>query len=314
MSDISRRLSTPPDVSIILPVHNEEGHLHDEIARIKESMQESGYSFEIIVIDDGSTDASGELLRKIDDIRLITFAENQGAGTARRLGTRAAHGRVVVWTDVDMSYPNNEIPRLVKELEGYDHVVGARNTEKGTARFARGPAKWFIRRLASYLVRTPIPDLNSGYRAFRREVALQYLHLLPRGFSCVSTLTMTFLANGYSVKYFPIEYRERAGESKFRWWKDSKAYLTQVIRMILSYEPLRVFMPLGLLLLLLGLSKLVFDWATKDFRLATNTVLVLFAALQTLSIGFVADLVVRVTKPTERIDPEWMTTQSDHRS
>ena len=154
-----------------------------------------------------------------------------------------------MWTDVDMSYPNDEIPMLVKELDGYDQVVGARRTEEGTQRFFRVPAKWFIRRLASYLTDTEIPDLNSGLRAFRRDVGMQYVHHLPAGFSCVTTLTMSFLANGYSVKYVPIDYRPRAGTSKFHWWRDTKRYLLQVVRMSLSYNPLKVFLPIGLVLL-----------------------------------------------------------------
>ena len=163
----------------------------------------------------------------------------------------------MVWTDVDMSYPNDEIPMLVKELDGYDQVVGARRTEEGTRRFFRVPAKWFIRRLASYLTDTEIPDLNSGLRAFRRDVGMQYVHHLPAGFSCVTTLTMSFLANGYSVKYVPIDYRPRAGTSKFHWWRDTKRYLLQVVRMSLSYNPLKVFLPIGLVLLAVGLAKLV---------------------------------------------------------
>lgn len=291
------------DVSVILPVHNERGHIAKEIERIGRALDDSPYSFEIIVIDDGSTDGSGEELHQTDGIKLIRFTKNRGTGAARRAGTYAARGRVVVWTDVDMTYPNDEISRLVKEMGGWDQVVGARTTEEGTAKAFRVPAKWFIRKLASYLVETPIPDLNSGFRAFRRDVSLQFLHLLPSGFSCVSTLTMTFLANGYSVKYVPIEYRARAGTSKFHWWTDTKRYVLQVVRMILSFNPLRVFLPLSLTLAAIGLVKLGFDWATKDFRLTTNTLLVFFAALQLFSIGLLADLMVRLSKPQDQVDP-----------
>jgi polyisoprenyl-phosphate glycosyltransferase len=293
------------DVSVVLPVHNERGHLGNEIERIRAALESSPYSFEIIVVDDGSTDGSGEDLRQMEGIRLIRFARNRGAGTARKVGTHAARGRVVVWTDVDMTYPNDEMPRLIKELEGFDQVVGARTSEAGTVKAFRVPAKWFIRKLAGYLVETPIPDLNSGFRAFRRDVALQFLHLLPPGFSCVSTMTMTFLANGYSVKYVPIDYLPRAGESKFHWWTDTKRYLIQVLRMILSFNPLRFFMPLSAALTAIALAKLGYDWATKDFRLAANTLLVFFAALQLFSIGLLADLVVRLNKPRDQVDPTW---------
>jgi polyisoprenyl-phosphate glycosyltransferase len=291
------------DVSVVLPVFNEAGHLEQEIARIREALEVSSFSFEIIAVDDGSSDGSTELLRTIEGIRLIELGRNRGAGTARRVGSRAAAGRVVVWTDCDMSYPNHEIPQLVKSLEGHDQVIGARKSEEGTKKALRVPAKWTIRRLAEFLSEHEIPDLNSGFRAFRREVLAQFLHLLPKGFSCVTTMTMAFMANGYSVHFIPIEYEKRAGTSKFHWYSDTKKYALQVVRLVLSYEPLRVFMPVGLAMLFFGIGKLAYDWTVRDFHLATNTLLILFAALQVLAIGLLADLVVRATRPRDPIDP-----------
>ena len=291
------------DVSVVLPVYNERGHLRTEIDRIQRALAASPYTFEIIVVDDGSDDGSEVDLAVIEGIHLIRHAHNRGSGTARRTGTTAARGRIVVWSDVDMTYPNDDIPMLVKELEGHDHIVGARRTEEGTQRFLRVPAKWFIRKLASYLTDTRIPDLNSGLRAFRREVAMQYVHHLPAGFSCVTTLTMSFLSNGYSIKYVPIDYSPRAGTSKFHWWRDTKRYVLQVVRMSLSYNPLKVFLPLGLTFLTIGLGKLVYDWVDKDFRLAANTLLILLASLQAITVGLLADLVVRATKPPTQVPP-----------
>lgn len=291
------------DVSVVLPVYNESGHLRAEIDRITAALEGSPYSFEIIVVDDGSDDGSGEQLQAIEGIRVIAFAKNRGSGSARKAGSHAARGRVIVWTDADMTYPNERIPELVKELDGWDHVVGARQSEEGTLKAFRVPAKWMIRKLAEYLTETEIPDLNSGLRAFRADVARQYLHLLPTGFSCVTTITMAFLANGYSVKYVPIEYAERAGTSKFHWWRDTKRYITQVVRMALSYNPLKVFLPVGLLLSLIGIGKLVYDWSARDFHVTANTLIVLFAAFQVFAIGLLADLVVRLAKPRDEVDP-----------
>ena len=291
------------DVTVVLPVYNEKGHLVEEIDRIRRALLISGKSFEILVVDDGSDDGSGEQLRAVDGIRLLQFRQNRGSGSARKAGTRAARGRVVVWTDADMTYPNDHIPELVDELDGWDQVVGARTSEQGTAKAARVPAKWIIRRLASYLTGTRIPDLNSGLRAFRADVARQYLHLLPPGFSCVTTITMAFLANGYSVKYIPIEYRERAGTSKFHWWHDTKRYLIQVIRLVLSYNPLKIFLPLGLLLGATGVAKLAYDVVDKDFRVTTSTLVLLLATFQVLAIGLLADLVVRLAKRSDEVDP-----------
>ncbi len=291
------------DVSIVLPVYNERGHLRQEIDRIRAAMDASEFAYEIIVVDDGSDDGSGDDLREIDGIRLIQFLTNRGSGSARKYGTRAARGRVVVWTDVDMSYPNDLIPELVREMEGYDQVVGARTSEEGTHKLFRVPAKAFIRKLASYLVQTPIPDLNSGLRAFRRDVALQYVSQLPPGFSCVTTITMTFLAHGYTVKYWPIDYSERAGTSKFHWASDTRRYLLQVIRMTLSFDPFRVFLPLGFLLLVIGTAKLAYDVIDNDWRVAINTLLIFLAAFQVFVVGMLADLIGRATRATHEVQP-----------
>ena len=291
------------DVSVVLPIFNEVEHVEEEVRRIRAALDASPYSYEVIVVDDGSTDGSTDVLRQMPGIRLIAFANNRGSGSARRAGTQAARGRVVVWTDADMTYPNTEIPALVKELEGYDQVVGARRTEEGTVKMLRVPTKWLIRKLASYLVETKIPDLNSGFRAFRRDVAAQFLHMLPAGFSCVTTMTMSFLANGYSTKHVPIDYYARSGRSKFHWWRDTQQYVLQVFRLVMSYDPLRVFIPLGIVLGALAVGKLGYDLAAHPFRVAVDTLVILFAAFQIFAIGLVADLVVRTNRPRDEVPP-----------
>ena len=291
------------DVSIVLPVHNEAGHLGAEIDRICEAMNGSAYSWELLVVDDGSTDGSAEIGRGRDHVRVLCSARNRGAGRARRDGTEAARGRVIVWSDADMTYPNDRIPWLVEQLGSSDQIVGARTSERGTLKLMRVPAKWVIRRLATYLTRTKIPDLNSGFRAFRRDVGRQFVHQLPDGFSCVTTMTMTFLMNGYEVTYVPIDYRERAGRSKFHWWADTRRYVFQVVRMMLSYDPLRVFLPVSMFLGAVFAAKLGYDIVDKDFRPAANTILLGFAVVQVLVVGLLADLVVRTSRPARLIRP-----------
>ena len=303
---------TPVDVSIVLPVFNEAGHLAAEVRRIREAMDQSSYRYEILVIDDGSTDGGMSELAGMEGIRMVAFDQNRGSGAARRAGTLMARGDVVVWTDADMSYPNNRIPELVDLLPGWDMVVGARKTEGGSFKLARVPMKWAIRILASFLAMTKIPDLNSGYRAFRRVVAGQYLHLLPMGFSCVTTLTMSFLSNGYSVRYTPIDYAPRAGHSKFHWWKDTALYLRQVVRMVLLWNPLRFFAPFGVTLGLVGFAKLVYDVVTKDFRVATNTVTLLLSAAVLLLMALGADLLVQLNRPRDLVLPATSAHQDRH--
>jgi polyisoprenyl-phosphate glycosyltransferase len=284
------------DVSVVLPCFNERDHVELEVKRISAALQAAGLSHEVICVDDGSTDGTREVLQQLRGIKVILLPSNQGSGTARRVGTQQARGRVVVWTDADLTYPNERIPELVAQLDDtYDQVVGARKSEAGTYKLLRVPAKWAIRKLAAYLTNTPIPDLNSGLRAFKRQVALPYLRLLPPGFSCVTTITLAFLSNGHAIKYVPIDYHKRAGRSKFHPLRDAYNYLLQVLRMVMYFNPLRVLMPVGLTLLGATFVKLVADLIRHHLRVTGSTVLVGLAAFNIIAIALLADLVVRRT-------------------
>lgn len=285
-----------PDITVVLPVHNEEACLEQEITRIKDGLDASAYSWEMVLVDDASTDDSAKIADKFPWIRRITFPVNRGSGAARRIGSQAAKGDIVVWTDADMTYPNDEIPKLVDALGDADQVVGARRTEEGTLRLLRAPAKWAIKKFASVLTKSEIPDLNTGYRAFRREAAEPYLPLLPNGFSHVTTITLTMLMDGKRVVYIPIDYATRTGRSKFHPIRDTYVYVMQVLRMVTFFNPLTVFMPIGLALLTLGGLKLIYDIIDHPLRVAINTMLILFAGFQIVVLALLADLVVARTR------------------
>ncbi|HZA82574.1 MAG TPA: glycosyltransferase family 2 protein [Actinomycetes bacterium] len=294
--DKSATASPPPKVTVVLPCYNERDHVEQEVKRIRAALEAAELTYEVLCVDDGSTDGTREVLQTLPGIRTILLPRNQGSGTARRIGTQQARGEVVVWTDADMTYPNELIPELVAQLDDtYDQVVGARRTEAGTYKLFRVPAKWAIRKLASFLTNTEIPDLNSGLRAFKRSVAEPYLRLLPPGFSCVTTITLAFLSNGHQVKYVPIDYFKRAGRSKFHPFKDAYNYIIQVLRMVMYFNPLRVLMPVALTLLAATFIKAGIDLAVHDLRVAGSTVLVGLAAFNIMAIALLADLVVRRT-------------------
>ncbi|MEP6762008.1 MAG: glycosyltransferase family 2 protein, partial [Sporichthyaceae bacterium] len=171
----------PPHVTVVLPCFNEQEHVLTEIERITAALDDSEYTYELLVIDDASTDGTLALLNNalgsFPNMRLMPFRRNGGSGTARRIGTAEARGEIVVWTDADMTYPNERIPEFVRFLAEHpdvDQVVGSRTSERGSHKFLRVPAKWVIRKVAENLTSTKIPDLNSGLRAFRREVSLPY--------------------------------------------------------------------------------------------------------------------------------------------
>ena len=294
-----------PYVSIVLPCFNEQGHVAAEVERICAAMDSSGYSYELLAFDDASTDQTLARLQEIapqfPQLRIVHFDRNGGSGTVRRIGTQQARGEIVVWTDADMTYPNERIPELVQILEKdhmLDQVVGARTSEQGTHKILRVPAKWFIRKIAELLTNASIPDLNSGLRAFRRQVSLPYLRLLPPGFSCVTTITLAFLCNQHDVRYVPIDYAKRSGKSKFHFFKDAYRYILQVLRMVMYFNPLKVLMPVALFLLGLGVAKAIFDIVVQGMAghpvlIAVNTVLILVTGLIIASMALLADLIVR---------------------
>jgi glycosyltransferase involved in cell wall biosynthesis len=289
-----------PYVTIVLPCYNEEGHVVAEIERISAAMEASGYSYELVCVNDASTDDTlaklYEAAPRFPNMEVVHFHRNSGSGTVRRIGTQRARGEIVVWTDADMTYPNERIPELVQMLEKdptIDQVVGARTSEQGTYKLLRVPAKWFIRKFAERLTGAKIPDLNSGLRAFRREVSLPYLRLLPAGFSCVTTITVSFLANNHEMYFLPIDYYKRAGKSKFKFGKDAYRYILQVLRMTMYFNPLKVLMPLALALLGIGFVKGIVDVSLHPVKIATDTVLVFVTGLLIASLALLADLIVR---------------------
>jgi glycosyltransferase involved in cell wall biosynthesis len=290
----------PPYVTVVLPCFNEAEHVLKEVERIAAAMSASELSYELLCIDDASTDDTlavlEEAARRHDQVRVMAFRRNGGSGTARRIGTQQARGEIVVWTDADMTYENERIPELVRILRddpSYDQVVGARTTEAGTHRWARVPAKWLIRKIAERLSNQRIPDLNSGLRAFRREVALPYLRLLPPGFSCVTTITLAFLQNQHDIKYVPTAYAKREGVSKFHFARDAYRYILQVLRMVMYFDPLKVLMPLALWMVAIGLVKGIVDMVRHPFYFPANTVLLVVSGILIGSLALLADLVVR---------------------
>ncbi len=284
-------------VSIVIPVYNEEAAIGDDLDLIKRTMDATGQPYEIIVVNDGSTDRTVEIVSKHPDVRLLHHEHNRGTGAARTTGLKAARGNMIMMTDGDGTYPNQDMPRLLEQLKQCDMVIGARQKEQGTMKWLRAPTKWFIRLLASYLTETQIPDLNSGMRAFRRDIAMKYLSILPNSHSWVSTTTIAFLSHGYAVRFVPIDYYKRKGRSSFHPLKDTYNYITLVVRSVMYFNPLKVFLPLSLLLVAGGTIKLVRDLIIYNLHVPTGTVLILLTGVQLGAMGLLADLIVRKSAP-----------------
>jgi glycosyltransferase involved in cell wall biosynthesis len=281
----------PNLVSIVIPVYNEEQAIGDDLDLIIKTMEASDYDYEIIVVDDGSTDSSADIVRQRSQVKLIRHPYNRGTGAARTTGIKQAEGEVIVMTDGDGTYPNQDIPRLLGYMDEYDMVVGARRREAGTLRWLRSPVKHLIRLLASYLVGMRIPDLNSGFRAFGRDAALSFVNILPTTHSWVGTITLAHLTNGYTVKFMPIDYYERKGRSSFHPLRDTYNYLSMVVRTITYFNPLKIFLPASLVLFTLGGGKTIFDLILHH-RTRESDVIMVVVSILIFAIGLLADLIV----------------------
>ena len=283
-------------ISVIIPGYNEEmaiGKVLDDVTLV---MKEHGYDFEIIVVDDGSTDRTAEIVNS-KGVKLIKHMINKGVGAARKTGILNSSGEIIAMLDADGTYPAGSIPDLLRYIPEYDQVIGCRNKEQGSLRILRQPIKWAMFKLASFLVKQKIPDLNSGFRVFKKEILLKYLYLIPNGFSCVSTMTLAFLCNGYTVKYIPIEYHKRIGKSKFRIFVDTRDFLFTIIRIIMYFNPLRVFVPLSSFLFMLGIIKTTYDvFFSTVGRMQESDVVILLSAIIIFIFGLLADLIVTQAK------------------
>lgn len=280
-------------VSLVIPAYNEEEAIAGDLRAAIDTLKATTYDWEIIVVDDGSTDRTAEIVASFPEVRLLQHQYNLGGGRARNTGVVNAKGEIVVISDGDGTYPMQDIPALVEELTDCDMVVGARTKEAGTVKALRVPAKFIIRKLAEFISGAKIPDLNSGMRAIRKEAALPYLRMLPAGHSWVSTITLAFLTNGHNVKYVPIDYYPRKGKSTFHPIRDTGSYILTIFRTVTWFSPMKIFLPLGLLLLLGGGGKLVADFIRYSWRITPSTVILLLGGLQILVLGLIADLIVK---------------------
>ncbi|CAB1059837.1 hypothetical protein D1BOALGB6SA_4602 [Olavius sp. associated proteobacterium Delta 1] len=279
-------------LSVVVPVYNEIEIVQDLIEKLILALNRLNTPAELIVVDDGSTDGTSEVLSSLSEkIKLIRHPCNRGYGAALKTGIRQATYTIVAITDADGTYPNENFSKLMTGMQSNDMVVGSRNGSKVHIPLVRRPAKWLLNKLANSLAEMEIPDLNSGFRAFRKEIVEKYTHILPNRFSFTTTITLILISEGYRIKYIPINYHKRKGRSKIK-PKDALGFLILIIRAITYFNPLRIFLPFSMVLFALGILRLSFDFLILHNLTDSTTLLFLFA-LQVGLIGIVADLIVR---------------------
>ena len=281
-------------LSIVIPAYNEEGAVAPVLSEIHGIMVKAGLEFEIIVVDDGSRDQTAD---EIDGasvpVTLIRHETNRGYGASLKTGIRAATKPLICITDADGTYPNECIPELVKYLigENCDMTVGSRTGAKVNVPLIRRPAKWAIGRLANYVVGRNIPDINSGLRVFRRDLARRMFRVLPDGFSFTTTITLAMLTNGLKVYYIPINYHARVGKSKIRPIHDTLNFTRLILKMGLYFAPMKIFFPISGFLFLAGIAWGLYTRFVLGTLADVSTLIIMMTGVQVGVLSLLAELI-----------------------
>src|SRR6056297_845789 len=291
------------ELSIVIPAYNEEGGIVGTIEAITGVMEPAETSYELVIVNDGSSDATGKEIQKYlsnhpdvaGRISLVEHKHNRGYGASLKTGIRAAKNEAICITDADGTCPKHRIPELfgIFNEKNYDMVVGKRSFKKLPT--LTKPAKWFITSLANFLVEDRIPDINSGLRIFRRSIAVEFFPIICDGFSFTTTITLVMFSNGYQVHYEPIEYFKRKGKSKIKPFRDTINFIQLIIRTVAYFNPLKVFVPVSLLLFLVSIALFVIARMGILFAETPNdTITILFVGgIQILATGMLADMIAK---------------------
>ncbi len=280
---------TDSDISIVIPAYNEERGLDLLLARLVPLAVRKGW--EVIVVDDGSTDNTESVARK-HRARLAKHPYNKGYGASLKTGIRMAAGEIVITMDSDGQHKTGDIERLASFMDDYDMVVGKRNKAAGI----RAPGKKVLSIVANYLSDMKIPDLNSGFRAFRKKTVKEFLHICPNGFSFSTTITLAYLRSAYSVKYVPVDVDIRVGrQSNVKFFKDGYKTFLLIIRVITLFNPLKVFIPASLFLLALGVLFTLYGIAAYG-RAPNIGVLIILSSVFLFFMGVMSDQISSIRR------------------
>ena len=282
-------------ISIIIPAYNEEEGIKKVISELKEITNQE---CEIIAVNDGSTDQTEKILENIKDIKLINHSYNKGYGAALKSGIRKAQGEYILIIDGDGTYPVNEIPKLLKYTNDYDMVSGVRKGKNFDARwfYSQRLAKFILKKIAGYVTKTKIPDINCGLRIFKKKVIERYWDLYPQGFSFTTTSLVAFLANDYQVKFVSIDYHQRKGKSTLKPFKSFVGFISLILKLSLFFKPIKVFLPLSIFIFLTAIGITVYGFVWKNTFYDTSVILLSATALQTFFFGLLAEIIVHNRK------------------
>jgi glycosyltransferase involved in cell wall biosynthesis len=277
-----------PELSIIIPAYNEAGPLGAVLSAIHAQPLPT---YEIIVVDDGSTDDTAGVAAA-HGARAIRHPYNIGNGAAVKTGLRAARGAAVVLLDGDGPHPPSAIAALLEPLKDYHMVVAAR-PRRSEAGWHRLVANRFYSWFASYVAQHRVEDLTSGFRALRRREALRFIDMLPNTFSYPSTLTLAFLRSGLAVKYLRVEFGRRTGASKLRVWEDGIRFLLIISKVATLFAPFRVFLPVSAAFFALGTGYYAYTFVTTH-RFTNMAALLLSTGVIIFMLGLVSEQIAQL--------------------
>lgn len=287
-------------LSLVVPCFNEAQSVERTVEELKRIASGIGAPHELLFIDDGSSDGTGEILDRLAEaepgLRVVHHETNRGYGATLKTGIRETRHELIAITDADGTYPNDRLGDLLELAQDADMVVGARTGQNVTYSTLRSIPKALLVNWASWLVGQRIPDMNSGLRVFRRSAAERYLGILPDGFSFTTTITISMMRGPYRVVFEPIDYAKRTGSSKIKPVRDTLRFVQLITRTGMCFAPLRLLAPLVGLLLLAAMASLVYDVVALA-NLTDKTVLLLLFAMNTAMFALLADMIHRRVAP-----------------
>ncbi|MCK4765128.1 MAG: glycosyltransferase family 2 protein [Candidatus Aminicenantes bacterium] len=278
-------------ITIIIPCYNEADSILKTVEKLHGVMRQSERDFEIIIVNDASTDDTAEKLTEITckEVKILANDFNLGYGASIKNGIETSSFSWIGITDADGTYPIERFPDLFEHMEKYDMVVGTRTGKIRAIPLLRRPAKWFLNRFSSYLVKRKINDVNSGMRIFKKEIARKYWNFFPNGFSFTTTLTLALIMGNYRTKNITIDYFKRKGRSKIHPIKDTYNFILLILRITMLFNPLRIFMPIFFMTMFLTFFSL--GWDIYNINLTDTTVMLFIFSVIILMIGLLADLI-----------------------
>lgn len=289
-----------PRVTVLIPAFNEASAIADTVARARTALQAAGLEGQIVVINDGSTDGTGAAAAATG-AEVLNHPTNGGYGRALKTGVRHASGDWIAIMDADGSYPIEKLGALLSQIPNYDMVVGARQGLSYRGSLLKWQGRKALTALVRFVTGVAVPDVNSGMRVFRKSIALANLDRFSNGFSFTTTLTLAMFNQGHFVKYVPIPYAPRIGESKVRIGRDTLRTMQILVMAILAYNPIKLFLALTGLAAVPGLFGVIMVGAILGpGPAAFLATLVTFGLFFLFGMGLVCDLLRRPLNPPVR--------------